>query len=115
MRNVALFVFNGDPICFVHVLLNGLDMAAKGDRVAIVMEGAATKLLPSLSDPAQMLHPLWEKAKAAGIVAGVCKACAAKMQTTGDAKEQDLPLLGDMNGHPSMAGYLDAGFTIITF
>jgi len=26
MQKFALFVFNGDPICFIHVLLNALDM-----------------------------------------------------------------------------------------
>jgi hypothetical protein len=26
MKKFALFVFNGDPICFIHVLLNALDM-----------------------------------------------------------------------------------------
>jgi len=30
MKKVAMFVFNGDPICFIHVLLNALDMKAKG-------------------------------------------------------------------------------------
>jgi hypothetical protein len=26
MKKIALFVFNGDPMCFIHVLLNALDM-----------------------------------------------------------------------------------------
>jgi len=26
LQKFALFVFNGDPICFIHVLLNALDM-----------------------------------------------------------------------------------------
>jgi hypothetical protein len=26
MNKFALFVFNGDPMCFIHVLLNALDM-----------------------------------------------------------------------------------------
>ena len=28
MKKFALFVFNGDPMCFIHVLLNVLDMKA---------------------------------------------------------------------------------------
>ena len=39
MKKVAMFVFNGSPMCFVHVLLNALDMHARGDDVHIVMEG----------------------------------------------------------------------------
>ena len=29
MKKIALFVFNGDPMCFIHVLLNALDMKQK--------------------------------------------------------------------------------------
>ncbi len=30
MKKFALFVYNGDPMCFIHVLLNALDIKAKG-------------------------------------------------------------------------------------
>ena len=26
MKKIALFVFNGDPMCFIHVLLNALGL-----------------------------------------------------------------------------------------
>lgn len=110
-----LFVFNGDPMCFIHVLLNVQDMAAKGYQAAVVIEGAATKLLPDLRQQDNPLHPLWEKVCKAGLVAGVCKACATKMGTRESAVEQGLELLGDMAGHPSMAAYRDKGFEIISF
>jgi hypothetical protein len=29
-EKLALFAFNGDAMCFVHVLLNGLDLKVKG-------------------------------------------------------------------------------------
>ena len=29
MKKIALFVFNGDPMCFIHVLLNALDLDSK--------------------------------------------------------------------------------------
>jgi hypothetical protein len=115
MKNVALFVFNGDPMCFIHVLLNGMEMKRRGDQVAIVIEGAATKLPGLLASADHDLHPLWEKAKAAGIVAGVCRACAKKTGSLEAAGAQGLALLDDMNGHPSMAGYREAGYDIITF
>ncbi len=35
----ALFVFNGDPMCFIHVLLNALDMADKQAEVKVIIEG----------------------------------------------------------------------------
>ena len=115
MKKIALFVFNGDPVCFIHVLLNGLDMKEKGMEGRIVVEGAATALLPKLADPANALHKLWEKAKAQGIVDGICKGCAHKMGTVDEAVKQGLTLLDDMSGHPSMSGYLEAGFDVISF
>ena len=41
MKKNALFVFNGNPMCFIHVLLNALDMHIRGDTVKIIVEGAA--------------------------------------------------------------------------
>ena len=45
----VLFVFNGDPMCFIHVLLNALDMQARGDECRVVVEGSATRLIPELA------------------------------------------------------------------
>ena len=115
MKKVALFVFNGDPMCFIHVLLNALDMRAKGHEAAVIVEGAATNLIPGLDQAENPLHGLWEKTKNAGLVAGVCKACAGKMGTLEAARAQGLKLLDDMNGHPSMSGYVQDGFEVISF
>ena len=30
MKKAALFAFNGDPVCFIHVLLNSLEFEKKG-------------------------------------------------------------------------------------
>ena len=115
MKKIALFVFNGDPMCFIHVLLNALDMKDKGYDGKIVIEGAATKLIPELAKEKNPLHKLWEKAKSAGLIEGVCKACSNKMGSLKAAQDQGLALLDEMTGHPSMARYHDAGFEIITF
>ena len=79
MKRVALFAFNGDPVCFIHVLLNGLDMQEKGYDVKLVIEGSATKLVKDLASPEAPLHGLYEKVKTAGLIDCVCKACATKM------------------------------------
>jgi hypothetical protein len=110
-----LYVFNGDPMCFIHVLLNALDMQARDFECRIVVEGAATRLIPELAGPDHPLNKLWEKTKAAGLVEGVCKACSQKMGTLAAAQEQGLALLDDMNGHPAMARYRLEGYEIITF
>ena len=115
MKSIVLFVFNGDPMCFIHVLLNGLDLQSKGMQGRIVVEGAATGLLPKLAEASNPLHQLWEKAKSQGLVDGVCKACATKMGTVEEAVRQGLALLDDMSGHPAMSRYIDAGFEVISF
>lgn len=115
MKKFALFVFNGDPMCFIHVLLNGLDLKEKGHSPRIILEGASVQLIPELVKPDHPLNKLWTKSLALEIVEGVCKACANKLGTLEDAKKQGLPLLDDMAGHPGMAGYEARGFQIITF
>jgi hypothetical protein len=115
MKKFALFVFNGDPMCFIHVLLNALDMKAGGMEGRIIIEGAATRLIPELARDGHPLHALWEKARTAGVIDGVCKACSRKMGTLAAAEAQGLALLDDMNGHPGMARYSAQGFEIISF
>ena len=63
MKKIALFVFNGDSMCFIHVLLNALDMNEKGYESKIVIEGAATRLIPDLAKKDNPLHKLWETGK----------------------------------------------------
>ncbi|NCD22368.1 MAG: cytoplasmic protein [Spartobacteria bacterium] len=115
MTQYALFVFNGDPMCFIHVLLNALDMQARGQGAKIVLEGAATKLVPALYEEGHALHGLWKKCLAAGLVEGVCLACATKLGTRAAAEEKGLRLLDEMAGHPSIAAYRAAGCEVITF
>ncbi len=115
MKKIILFVFNGDPMCFIHVLLNALDMKEKGHEARIVIEGAATRLIPDLAKIDHPLNKLWEKCLDAGMVAGVCKACSNKTGTLEAAKEQGLSLLDEMAGHPGIASYRDEGYEVITF
>ena len=71
----VLFAFNGEAMCFVHVLLTAMDMHEKGHEVAIVIEGSATKLVPELCHENNPMHALFKKARELTLVAGACKAC----------------------------------------
>lgn len=115
MKKAALFAFNGDLMCFVHVLLNALDMAARGFEVKVIIEGSATRLIPELDQKGGPLHPLYLRLTEQGLLEGACRACAYKMGTLADAEARGIPLLSDMEGHPGMAGYREQGFEIITF
>jgi hypothetical protein len=115
MKKIALFAFNGDAVCFIHVLLNALDMNEKGYVVKVIIEGSATKLVEIFVQPDNPLYNYYQKAKECNLIEGVCKACASKMGTLKEVESQGLTLLDDMSGHPSMTRYLDAGFEIVTF
>lgn len=115
MKKIALFAFNGDAMCFVHVLLNALDMKQRGYDVRVIIEGSATKLVEELADPTKPFANLYQKVKDQGLIDCVCRACANKMNSLHSAMEQQLPLCDELAGHPSMAKYIELGFEIITF
>jgi hypothetical protein len=114
-KKVAMFAFNGDPMCFIHVLLNTLDMNEKGFHVALVVEGSATKLIPEISREGNPLNKLYFEVKEAGLIHCVCRACANKMEVLESVEDEDLPVCGPMAGHPSMADYINDGYDVISF
>ena len=115
MKKVVLFAFNGDFMCFIHVLLNALDMKQKGYEVKMVIEGSATKLVPEMAVKGNPLYALYTKAREQDLIDGACRACSNKMGTLDAVQAEGIALLDDMNGHPGMAGYMERGFEVITF
>ena len=115
MEKIAIFAFNGDPMCFIHVLLNALDFSYKDYEIKLVIEGSATKLIPELDKENHPLHNLFKKVKEQVLLVGACKACAQKMGTLQAAEAQGLHILADMSGHPSMERFVEQGYKIITF
>lgn len=115
MKKIALFAFNGELMCFIHVLLNAIDMNDRGYEVKIVIEGSATRLVPQLAGKDNPMHSLYEKAKGLDLIDGACKACSNKMGVLKEIEDQGIRLIGEMTGHPSMARYREKGFEIITF
>lgn len=115
MKRIVLVAFNGEFMCFVHVLLNALDMKARGFDVKIVIEGAATKVVPELSVEGSPFKGFYKKVKEQGLIDGVCKACSTKMGVLEAVQAEGLPIADDMSGHPSLARYTEAGYEIITF
>jgi len=115
MKKIALFAFNGEMMCFMHVLLNAIDMKANNYEANIIIEGAATKLIPQVAEEDNPMNNLYKKVKEMGLFAGACRACSQKMGVLDAVKAEGLALLDNMNGHPSMARYMDDGFQVITF
>lgn len=110
----VIFAFRGDPLCFIHVLLNGIDLHERGQEGLIIIEGEAVTLVPEMSEPGHFLSSLYQKAKNLGILHAACKACAIKLKVDKEIEKQDIPLIGDMSGHPSMGSFIEKGYQIIT-
>lgn len=111
MNKTVIFSFNGNPICFGHVLLNALDMNEKNMEAKIVVEGESVKLIRDMEEAA---NPLYLKAKEQGLIDGICKACSAKMGVLDYNQGTGIPLLDSMKGHPPLADYIKAGYTVVT-
>lgn len=114
-KRVVLVAFNGEPMCFVHVLLNALDMKGRGHEVKVVIEGSATKLVDSLDDRDKPFGSLYLEVREKGMIDCVCHACATKTGVLAGIEAQGLPLCKEMGGHPSLAKYMEEGYTVMTF
>ena len=107
MKKIVLYAFRGDPMCFVHVMLNALDLNANGYDVKVVIEGEAVKLIQELWE-----NPLFQKT--IPLIDCVCRACSAKMGVLEYNERSGLNIGGEMSGHPSMSKYIENGYEIIT-
>ncbi|ACN16647.1 conserved hypothetical protein [Desulforapulum autotrophicum HRM2] len=114
-KRVVLVAFNGESMCFVHVLLNALDMNKKGYEVKVVIEGSATKLIGELGNEDHPFSKPYIEVREKGMIDCVCYACATKMGSVDAAQAQGLPLCREMKGHPSLATYMEQGYEVITF
>lgn len=111
MKKYAIFAFNGNPTCFVHVLLNALDMVEKGMEVKIVLEGEAVTLVQPMIESK---NPLFKKVVDLQLISCVCKGCSAKLNVLEYNEKSGLPVGGEMSGHPSFSSYINEGYNIIT-
>lgn len=114
MHKVVLYAVQGEVPCFVHVLLNALDMHARGWDVRVVVEGQAIKVVPVVAGSGHTMRPLFEKARDAGLFAGACRACAATQRMAEEVEATGLALIGEMGGHPAMGDWIAQGYSVIT-
>jgi len=98
-------------MCFMHVLLNAIDMHEKGMEVKIIMEGESVKLIRELESKG---NKSYEKARELNLFDCICKACSAKMGVLAYNERTGIPINGELNGHPSMTKFIEEGYEIIT-
>ncbi|MCT4631644.1 MAG: hypothetical protein N4A76_02770 [Firmicutes bacterium] len=112
MKKYLFYVMRGQKMCFVHVLLNAMDLQESGHEVKIIFEGESVQL-PKIFEEERF--GLYMKAKEKTLFAGVCYACSLQLGVLDYNEGLDYPLIKDMNGHAGMKAYLENGFEVITF
>ncbi len=111
MKKMLLYGMTGEKMCFLHVLMNAIDLASSGREVRIVFEGASVKLVSTFEEEK---NPLYMKARELGLIAGVCLACSKMMGVYEKNQASGLPFLEDMNGHAGMKPFLDEGYQVVS-
>ena len=116
-EKIALIAFQGEHMCFVHVMLNALDMQEKGYDVKIIIEGSSTALIKKFHDQKERnpFFKFYAQVKEKGLIDAVCKACATKMGSIKEVEAEGLPIVGTMSGHPPLAPYIEEGYKTIIF
>lgn len=112
MGKYLFYVMRGQKMCFVHVLLNALDLDEAGNEVKIIFEGESVTLPKVLEEEK---FGLYLKAKEKNLFAGVCYACSVQLDVLAYNESLDYPLIKDMNGHAGIKTYVDKGYQVVTF
>ena len=85
---------------------------AKND-VELLLDGAATKWARELAKPDHRLRPLFDSVR--DRVTGVCEYCAGAFGVKEAVRSAGLPLVGEFDGHPSLAKRVVEGRQVVTF
>lgn len=98
----------------VHALLYARELAEKGYAVTLIFDGAGTGWANELRKPENPLHKHYLKIKELAVVEEICDYCADAFDVKKDFTEQQRKLLvGDYEGHPSLAKWIGRGYQII--
>ena len=111
MAKVLFYAMTGEKMCFQHILMNALELSEDGCEVRIIFEGASVKLVPVFI---REENPLYGKAKAKGLIQGICMACSKVLGVYEENAASGLPMLDDMMGHAGMKQYVRDGYAVIS-
>lgn len=111
MKKILFYGMTEKKMCFMHILMNALDLHSSGTEVKIIFEGASVKLVSEFEKENNVLY---KKVKDAGIIVGVCLACSKVLEVYDENIESGLTMLDDMNGHAGMKKYIEDGYEVIS-
>ncbi|MFW9996945.1 MAG: cytoplasmic protein [Candidatus Odinarchaeota archaeon] len=110
MNKQIFAIFTHNKGIFTHILLNVFDLAEKGYDVGVIFESEACKFVGDFEDAS---YDKWNRLKEKNLVAAVCEACSKAMGTLESAKRQNLPINGDLFGHPPLEHWIKDGYRIM--
>jgi hypothetical protein len=102
----------GDLGRVVNAMQTVKEFQDAGDEVRLVFDGAATRWIGELGDPAHKYHAAFESVKNR---AGACSYCAAAFGVKTAVEKQAVALLDEFDGHPSLRQAVSDGYQVISF
>jgi hypothetical protein len=117
LRVAIVVLADSDTHADLGRMANALEAAKElheaGDAVKMLFDGAGTKWVGALADPAHRLHGKFEAVRPT--IAGACRYCAAAFGVREAVEQSGIPLLGEFEGHPSLRKLIADGYQVITF
>ncbi len=96
-----------------NALTSVREFKEEGQEVTLIFDGAGTKWIGELSAPDHKYNRHFESVK--GEIQGACAYCARAFGVKDEAQQSGIELLGDFEGHPSLAKLVTQGYQVITF
>ncbi len=96
-----------------NALTSAKEFKEEAHDVTVIFDGAGTKWIGVLSDPAHKYNGHFESVK--GDIEGACAYCARAFGVKDKVQESGVELLGEFEGHPSLAKLVTQGYQVITF
>lgn len=104
---------HGDLGRVVNGLLTVKEAGEADDDVRLIFDGAGTKWVGILADPAHRSHALFAAVK--DQITGVCQYCADAFGATASVAAAGVPLLDEYQHHPRLRTLVHDGFQVLIF
>lgn len=116
MAKVAIILHAGpeELARALHGLLYVNELHDAGHEARLFFDGAGTSWVAKFEAEDFRYGDPYRKAKAAGLIEGVCSYCATAFQAKEAAQAAGLDLLDEAGGHPSLARLVTEGYQVIT-
>lgn len=99
----------------VHAMLYAKELIEDGHDVTLIFDGAGTHWAEELSRPEgkNPLIPQYVQLKKLGVTEVICDFCANAFEVKKDLVERGAGLVGEYEGHPSIAKLVDQGYQLL--